>query len=153
MSYFHLTWDAKTNQHSDVIEGLTKLLCNDFNVLNIGRPIESTIVFSRTSEVNDVETIHRAIKAKYRTGFDFILSRVSRVKSEDKSPPKDYIKGSGAVEHEDGYEVFDVRDYVWKDPVKMLIAMGTIIKRISKSLIRRAGLLIRRSLNVQVDRR
>ena len=103
MSYYHLTWDATTNKHQDVVEELTELLCNaPHNVLWICRPVESTLVFWKPPADGDVDVLHNAIRDKYKTGFDFVLSRAAEL--TQSSGKKHYIRGKGIKSHEDGYE-------------------------------------------------
>lgn len=104
MSYYHLTWDAKTNKHKDVIEGLTELRCNPpYNVEWICRPVESTLVFWNPSAAGDVDVLYNAIRGKYKVDFDFILSRAAETVGP-VGQAKHYIRGMGIKSHEDGYE-------------------------------------------------
>lgn len=102
VAYYQLTWDAKTSKYQDCPERLAVLLCNEpFNVKWIGRPIESTIVFWMVRADDDVDQLYTSIKKKFPSGFDFILSRVSRAKIANKD--KDFIRGAGIKAHEDGF--------------------------------------------------
>lgn len=103
MAYYQLTWDAKTSKYQDCPERLAVLLCNKpFNVKRIGRPIESTIVFLMELANDDVDKLYESIKREFPSGFDFIVSRVSKVRVADKY--KDYIRGAGIKEHEEGFD-------------------------------------------------
>lgn len=104
MSYYHLTWDAKTSKHTKIPEDLTELLCGDpFCIRWICRPVESTLVFWKSSAKGDVDRMHDAILAKYKEGFDFVITRVAESRNES-GDSHHLIRGRGVKDHEDGYE-------------------------------------------------
>lgn len=101
MSYYHLTWDAKTDKHPNLIRDLIKLLCADpFNAKGIGRPVESTIIFRMNGRRKDVGDLYDAIRGKFKVGFDFVVSRVAYTDWDDEKNGY-YIRGKGISSHQD----------------------------------------------------
>ena len=100
MSLFHLSYDNGKMAAADV----AKVLRDKLGVSEIGRPVESTMVFKMASSLDDVDRIANALKQKF-TSADacFVVSRVSYVDGENYihvKPGKDHVDGFDEVVEE-----------------------------------------------------
>ena len=100
MSLFHLSYDNGKMAAADV----AKVLRDKLGVSEIGRPVESTMVFKMAGTTDAVERIAKELKQKF-TSADacFVVSRVSFVDGENHihlKPGKDHVDGFDEVVEE-----------------------------------------------------
>ena len=95
MNLFHLSYD---NGKMDAKE-VTRVLRDKLKVSEIGRPVESTMVFKMTETTDAVERIAKELKQKF-TSADacFVVSRVLFADSED------HIHVKAGKDHVDGFD-------------------------------------------------
>ena len=88
MRLFHLSYD---NGKMDA-EEVARVLRDKLNVSEIGRPVESTMVFKMTPSLDDVDRIAKALKQKF-TADDacFVVSRVVYVR-HGENDSRDHIR-------------------------------------------------------------
>ena len=100
MRLFHLSYD---NGKMDAKE-VARVLRDKLGVSEIGRPVESTMVFKMAGTTDAVERIAKELKQKF-TSADacFVVSRVSFVDGENHihlKPGKDHVDGFDEVVEE-----------------------------------------------------
>lgn len=101
MYYFHLSYDnSKLNP-----KGIAQLLRDKFAVTQIGRPVESTMIFMMTGSDNDVERLCAELQKKF-PGEEacFVVSRVSCALMADKKTYLDHIRAKAAKTHDEGLQ-------------------------------------------------
>lgn len=110
--YFHLSYDKSSISAKDV----AKVLCNEFQAAEIGRPVESTLVFKLDCPPGDIDDLYDKLKELFKNDKDcFVISRVSKIeKPKGSGVYKEYIKILPNKKHEDGFET-DI-DEMNKDP-------------------------------------
>lgn len=101
MYYFHLSYDNSNLKPKDIAE----LLRDKFNVTQIGRPVESTLVFLMAGSDNDVARLHAELRKKFPGAQAcFVISRVDYVKRADEDKGLDHIAVCPNVGHELGFD-------------------------------------------------
>jgi len=100
MSYYHLSYDNGKMKSVDIARTLRDKLC----VSQIGRPVESTMVFLMDGMKDDVDRIADALKQKF-TSDDacFVVSRVAHVRYGDKDC-RDHVQVKADKDHVDGFD-------------------------------------------------
>ena len=100
MSLFHLSYDNGKMAAADV----AKVLRDKLGVSEIGRPVESTMVFKMASSLDDVDRIANALKQKF-TADDacFVVSRVAYVK-HGENDSRYHIRVKPGKDHVDGFD-------------------------------------------------
>lgn len=100
MRLFHLSYDNGKMDAADV----AKVLRDKLNVSEIGRPVESTMVFKMTPSLDDVDRIANALKQKF-TADDacFVVSRVAYV-IHGENDSRDHIRVKSGKGHVDGFD-------------------------------------------------
>ena len=100
MRLFHLSYD---NGKMDAKE-VARVLRDKLNVSEIGRPVESTMVFKMTQSLDDVDRIAKALKQKF-TADDacFVVSRVAYVR-HGENDSRDHIRVKPGKDHVDGFD-------------------------------------------------
>ena len=100
MSLFHLSYDNGKMDAKDV----ARVLRDELGVSEIGRPVESTMVFKMTSSLDDVDRIANALKQKF-TADDacFVVSRVAYVK-HGENDSRYHIRVKPGKDHVDGFD-------------------------------------------------
>ena len=101
MYYFHLSYDNSKLNPKDIAE----LLRDKFNVTQIGRPVESALVFLMAGSDNDVARLHAELRKKFPDAQAcFVISRVDYVKRADEDKGLDHIAVCPNVGHELGFD-------------------------------------------------
>lgn len=100
MRLFHLSYD---NGKMDAKE-VARVLRDKLGVSEIGRPVESTMVFKMASSLDDVDRIANALKQKF-TADDacFVVSRVAYVK-HGENDSRYHIRVKPGKDHVDGFD-------------------------------------------------
>lgn len=100
MRLFHLSYD---NGKMDAKE-VTRVLRDKLKVSEIGRPVESTMVFKMTQSLDDVDRITKALKQKF-TADDacFVVSRVVSLE-HGEDDVRDHIRVKSGKDHVDGFD-------------------------------------------------
>ena len=100
MRLFHLSYDNGKMDAADV----AKVLRDKLNVTEIGRPVESTMVFKMTPSLDDVDRITKALKQKF-TADDacFVVSRVVSLE-HGEDDVRDHIRVKPGKDHVEGFD-------------------------------------------------
>ena len=100
MRLFHLSYD---NGKMDAKE-VARVLRDKLNVSEIGRPVESTMVFKMTQSLDDIDRIAKALKQKF-TADDacFVVSRVAHV-IYGENDSRDHIRVKPGKDHVEGFD-------------------------------------------------
>ena len=100
MYYYHLSYDNGKMDAADV----AKVLRDKLNVSQIGRPVESTMVFLMDGKLDNVERIANALKEKFTSADDcFVVSRVAYLK-HGENDSRDHILVKPGKEHVGGFD-------------------------------------------------
>jgi len=99
MKLFHLSYDNGKMAAADV----AKVLRDKLGVSEIGRPVESTMVFKMPTSLDDVDRIANALKQKFASADAcFVVSRVAHVQYGDDS--HDHVRVKAGDDHVDGFD-------------------------------------------------
>ncbi len=100
MRLFHLSYDNGKMDAADV----AKVLRDKLGVSEIGRPVESTMVFKMPTSLDDVDRIANALKRRF-TSADacFVVSRVAYVQHA-KDDSRDHVRVKAGDDHVDGFD-------------------------------------------------
>jgi len=100
MYYYHLSYDNGKMDAADI----ARVLRDELNVSQIGRPVESTMVFLMDGGANDVDRISNALKQKFASDDAcFVVSRVSRVKCGENDI-RNHVRVKAGKTHVDGFD-------------------------------------------------
>ena len=101
MRLFHLSYDNGEMDTKDVV----RFLRDKFEVSEIGRPVESTLVFRMTPSVDDVDRIANVLKQKFSSADAcFVVSRVAYV-NHGENDSRDHIRVKVGKDHVDGFDM------------------------------------------------
>ena len=100
MSLFHLSYD---NGKMDAKE-VARVLRDKLKVSEIGRPVESTMVFKMTPSLGDVDCIAKELKQKFASADAcFVVSRVAYV-IHGENDSRYHVRVKAGKDHVDGFD-------------------------------------------------